>query len=347
MRAGDFPPFQKAWWLACSLQNIEANKELIRCVILSRIIFGEEHWKCAQALATLAYGYLTLRGTLFPSWVWVGEPCWAHTQPHWGWGWPGEDPSHPQHTARQEKGKPMAEAGSRMGVLEIKIIMRERRQRTEGWRTKWGRGSGASEEIEESGRPSQGNQGRRRHFRRSTVWLQQILMAERSQMGWRLKRDPWICQSSHWQLVWQQVNSLGPGRAQIQEDNLGSCFWNSDWRWGQLETKRKEPEAFEGDVCLNRGKADAAPLSLEGLLSGSVEGGWASSSEVSTLYEQPQQTLSFSFPVRFQADSRQVNRSCHKRCWGHCPLFPDSQFLLPHEWATTFESGVGGEKVFL
>ncbi|XP_039104178.1 tetratricopeptide repeat protein 23-like isoform X1 [Hyaena hyaena] len=42
--------------------NIQANKELIRCVILSRIIFGEEHWKCAQALASLAYGYLTLRG---------------------------------------------------------------------------------------------------------------------------------------------------------------------------------------------------------------------------------------------------------------------------------------------
>uniref|UniRef100_A0A673SWY9 Tetratricopeptide repeat domain 23 like n=1 Tax=Suricata suricatta TaxID=37032 RepID=A0A673SWY9_SURSU len=42
--------------------NIQANKELIRCVILSRIIFGEEHWKCAEALASLAYGYLTLRG---------------------------------------------------------------------------------------------------------------------------------------------------------------------------------------------------------------------------------------------------------------------------------------------
>ncbi|XP_057564440.1 tetratricopeptide repeat protein 23-like [Hippopotamus amphibius kiboko] len=42
--------------------NTQANKELIRCVILSRIIFGEGHWKCAQALATLAYGYLTLRG---------------------------------------------------------------------------------------------------------------------------------------------------------------------------------------------------------------------------------------------------------------------------------------------
>ncbi|XP_057396328.1 tetratricopeptide repeat protein 23-like [Balaenoptera acutorostrata] len=47
---------QKTHW------NTQANKELILCVILSRIIFGEEPWKCAQALATLAYGYLTLRG---------------------------------------------------------------------------------------------------------------------------------------------------------------------------------------------------------------------------------------------------------------------------------------------
>nr|XP_030699505.1 tetratricopeptide repeat protein 23-like [Globicephala melas] len=47
---------QKTHW------NTQANEELIRCVILSRIIFGEEPWKCAQALATLAYGYVTLRG---------------------------------------------------------------------------------------------------------------------------------------------------------------------------------------------------------------------------------------------------------------------------------------------
>ncbi|XP_069897105.1 tetratricopeptide repeat protein 23-like isoform X3 [Dipodomys merriami] len=45
--------------------NTQANKELIRCVILSRIVFGQEHWKCAQALVNLAYGYLTLRG--FPA----------------------------------------------------------------------------------------------------------------------------------------------------------------------------------------------------------------------------------------------------------------------------------------
>ncbi|XP_035294681.1 tetratricopeptide repeat protein 23-like isoform X2 [Cricetulus griseus] len=42
--------------------NTKANKELIRCFIFSRIIFGKEHWRCAQALANLAYGYLTLRG---------------------------------------------------------------------------------------------------------------------------------------------------------------------------------------------------------------------------------------------------------------------------------------------
>ncbi|ERE81455.1 ankycorbin-like protein [Cricetulus griseus] len=41
--------------------NTKANKELIRCFIFSRIIFGKEHWRCAQALANLAYGYLTLR----------------------------------------------------------------------------------------------------------------------------------------------------------------------------------------------------------------------------------------------------------------------------------------------
>lgn len=49
-----------------SLQSTKANKELIRCFILSQIVFGKEHWKCAQALANLAYGYLTLRGTWFP-----------------------------------------------------------------------------------------------------------------------------------------------------------------------------------------------------------------------------------------------------------------------------------------
>uniref|UniRef100_A0A8C6GAP2 Tetratricopeptide repeat domain 23 like n=1 Tax=Mus spicilegus TaxID=10103 RepID=A0A8C6GAP2_MUSSI len=45
-----------------SKMSAKANEELIRCLSLSQIVFGEEHWKCAQALANLAYGYLTLRG---------------------------------------------------------------------------------------------------------------------------------------------------------------------------------------------------------------------------------------------------------------------------------------------
>lgn len=65
-----FSSFPKVITTFCPLQNTQANRELIRCVILSRIIFGEEHWKCAQALANLAYGYLTLRGTWFLRWVW-------------------------------------------------------------------------------------------------------------------------------------------------------------------------------------------------------------------------------------------------------------------------------------
>lgn len=256
MWAGDFPPFQKAWWLACSLQNIEANKELIRCVTLSRIIFGEEHWKCAQALATLAYGYLTLRGTLFPGWVWVGEPCWAHTQPHWGWGWPGEDPSRPQRTARQEKGKPMAEAGSRMGVLEIKIIMKERRKKTEGWRTKWGRGSRASEEIEESGRAFSGKPREEKAFQKKHRVASAGSDGREKSNGGRLKRDPWICQStSHWQLAWhQQVNSLGPGRAEIQEDNLGSCFWNSTGGEGNLKPRERNQKHLRGMFVWTEGR---------------------------------------------------------------------------------------------
>ncbi|ELK07577.1 Tetratricopeptide repeat protein 23-like protein [Pteropus alecto] len=57
--------------------NTQANKELIRCVILSQITFGEEHWKCAQALASLAYGYLTLRGDLSFAYQWLslGRVC--------------------------------------------------------------------------------------------------------------------------------------------------------------------------------------------------------------------------------------------------------------------------------
>ncbi|XP_069483203.1 tetratricopeptide repeat protein 23-like [Ambystoma mexicanum] len=41
---------------------LEANKELIRCVALTRIIYGDGHWRLAQSYANLAHGYLTLRG---------------------------------------------------------------------------------------------------------------------------------------------------------------------------------------------------------------------------------------------------------------------------------------------
>uniref|UniRef100_A0A8C5LTM3 Tetratricopeptide repeat domain 23-like protein n=1 Tax=Leptobrachium leishanense TaxID=445787 RepID=A0A8C5LTM3_9ANUR len=42
-------------------QLLKANKELIRCVALSRIVHGEGHWRLAQAFANLAHSYLTLR----------------------------------------------------------------------------------------------------------------------------------------------------------------------------------------------------------------------------------------------------------------------------------------------
>ncbi|XP_072272678.1 tetratricopeptide repeat protein 23-like [Pyxicephalus adspersus] len=41
---------------------LTAHKELIRCVALCRIIYGDGHWRLAEAFANLAYGYLTYRG---------------------------------------------------------------------------------------------------------------------------------------------------------------------------------------------------------------------------------------------------------------------------------------------
>ncbi|XP_074850423.1 tetratricopeptide repeat protein 23-like [Carettochelys insculpta] len=40
----------------------KANRELIRCVALTRIIYGDSHWQLAQAFSNLAHGYLSLRG---------------------------------------------------------------------------------------------------------------------------------------------------------------------------------------------------------------------------------------------------------------------------------------------
>ncbi|MBN3318188.1 TT23L protein, partial [Atractosteus spatula] len=36
--------------------------ELIRCVALSRLVYGDGHWRLAEAFANVAYGYLKLRG---------------------------------------------------------------------------------------------------------------------------------------------------------------------------------------------------------------------------------------------------------------------------------------------
>lgn len=51
----------------------------------------------------------------------------------------------------------MDEAGSVTGIVEVKVIMREGKQRTEAWRTRalgLGSGSGASKEIESGGAES-------------------------------------------------------------------------------------------------------------------------------------------------------------------------------------------------
>ncbi|ETE72359.1 Ankycorbin, partial [Ophiophagus hannah] len=39
----------------------KACKELMQCTVLTRIIYGNQHWRLAEALANLAHGYLTLQ----------------------------------------------------------------------------------------------------------------------------------------------------------------------------------------------------------------------------------------------------------------------------------------------
>ncbi|XP_061472103.1 tetratricopeptide repeat protein 23-like [Rhineura floridana] len=43
-------------------QTHKACRELIQCTALTRIIYGNGHWRLAQALANLAHSYLTLQG---------------------------------------------------------------------------------------------------------------------------------------------------------------------------------------------------------------------------------------------------------------------------------------------
>ncbi|XP_068106531.1 tetratricopeptide repeat protein 23-like isoform X2 [Hyperolius riggenbachi] len=45
-----------------SNEFLPAHKELIRCVALSRIFYGDSHWRLAEAFANLAHSYLTFRG---------------------------------------------------------------------------------------------------------------------------------------------------------------------------------------------------------------------------------------------------------------------------------------------
>ncbi|CAM5144459.1 unnamed protein product [Natator depressus] len=44
----------------------KANRELIRCVALTRIIYGDCHWQLAQAFANLAHSYLILQAACGP-----------------------------------------------------------------------------------------------------------------------------------------------------------------------------------------------------------------------------------------------------------------------------------------
>lgn len=43
-------------------QYQQAIRELVRCVALTRICYGDPHWKLAEAHVNLAQGYLQLRG---------------------------------------------------------------------------------------------------------------------------------------------------------------------------------------------------------------------------------------------------------------------------------------------
>lgn len=77
-------------------------------------------------MASLAYGYLTLRGTWFPLLGLGGPARESQTKPtykHGGDGGRGGGPFLPQLTPQQEVGKSWDEAGRVAGILEIKIMM--------------------------------------------------------------------------------------------------------------------------------------------------------------------------------------------------------------------------------
>ncbi|XP_044522852.1 tetratricopeptide repeat protein 23-like [Gracilinanus agilis] len=53
---------QKAKFHFSRHQYKEAIKALVRCVALSRICYGDHHWKLAEAHVNLAQGYVQLKG---------------------------------------------------------------------------------------------------------------------------------------------------------------------------------------------------------------------------------------------------------------------------------------------
>lgn len=46
----------------CPSQYEQAVRELVRCMALTRICYGDSHWKLAEAHVNLAQGYLQLKG---------------------------------------------------------------------------------------------------------------------------------------------------------------------------------------------------------------------------------------------------------------------------------------------
>lgn len=49
-----------------SSQYKKAIQERVRCVALTRICYGDSHWKQAEAYVNLAQGYLQLKGEHSP-----------------------------------------------------------------------------------------------------------------------------------------------------------------------------------------------------------------------------------------------------------------------------------------
>lgn len=59
----------------CPSQYEQAIRELVRCMALSRICYGDSHWKLAEAHVNLAQGYLQLKGEFISNGrgVWGGR----------------------------------------------------------------------------------------------------------------------------------------------------------------------------------------------------------------------------------------------------------------------------------